>query len=102
MKLQVSDKTGAIHFDTITDYNVLADRIEVDNAVFVGLAAGALTAFAANITGTATGAFAQIIYETDTGALWFDSNGTGANGQTHFATLDTKPATLGASEFTVI
>ena len=74
-----STTLGATNNDAITDYNVAADRIEIDNAVFAGLTAGVLagTAFAANLTGQATTAAHRIIYESDTGALWFDRDGSG-------------------------
>ena len=69
---------GAANVDVITDYNSAADRILIDNAVFIGLTGAVLgaTAFAANATGLATDMFDRIIYETDTGALWFDRDGS--------------------------
>lgn len=91
---------GVGNIDRILGF-VTADQIQIDNAVFVGLTAGALTGFAANATATAIGAAAQVVYETDTGALFFDSNGTGAGGRTQFATVDIG-VVLTASEFTVV
>ena len=80
---------GAGNVDTISDFNVAADTIELENAIFVGLAAGTLTAgaFRANTTGLAQDADDRIIYETDTGNLFFDANGTGAGGGILFAEL---------------
>jgi Ca2+-binding RTX toxin-like protein len=64
------------------------------------LAAGALTGYAA---GTAVGTAAQVIYDANTGFLWFDRDGTATTfAAQHFAALDTKPTILGANEFTVI
>ena len=68
-----------------------------------GLALGALAAgaFVANITGTATTAAHRIIYETDTGFLWFDSNGNIAGGRVQFADLAGGLAMV-AGEFVVV
>jgi serralysin len=77
--------------DRITDYNVAADTIRIDNAVFSGLSAGALagSAFVRNSTGNAADASDRIIYESDTGKLYFDRDGTGSAAKVHFATLST-------------
>lgn len=66
--------------DRIRDYNVAADMIRLDNAIFTGLAAGTLktSAFAKNTSGNATDAQDRIICETDTGRLCFDKDGTGS------------------------
>ena len=87
----VFDQTpGAAHRDTITDYNVAADTILLDNADFRGLAAGKLNAgaFVRNASGNAADVDDRIIYETDTGKLFFDRDGSGSAAKVHFATLD--------------
>jgi Ca2+-binding RTX toxin-like protein len=43
--------------------------------------------FVANASGTAQDANDRIIYETDTGKLLFDSNGSAAGGAVQFATV---------------
>jgi Ca2+-binding RTX toxin-like protein len=82
---------ASTNIDRVTDFNVPADTIRLENAVFAGLAAGTLGAegFARNTTGNATDGNDRIIYETDTGRLYFDSDGTGAAARVHFATLAT-------------
>ena len=94
---------GATNIDTISDYNVVDDRIEIDDAVFGGVLVGALaaTAFTSNLTGAATTAAQRVIYETDTGFLWFDADGTGASAGVRFANV-TLGVVMAASEFTVI
>ena len=69
---------GAANVDVITDYSVVADRIMLENAVFIGLGAGPLlaSAFSSSIDGFATDATDRIMYETDTGFLWFDQDGS--------------------------
>lgn len=81
---------AATNMDIITDFNVAADTILLDNAVFV--AAGALgtlaaAAFKANTTGLATDASDRIIYETDTGELFYDADGNGGGASIQFAKL---------------
>lgn len=73
--------------DTITDYNVVADTFHLDNAVYGGLAAGALAVGAFHIGAGAAAADDRIIYNSATGALTFDSNGNAAGGSVHFATV---------------
>jgi len=94
---------GAGNIDEITDYSVAADRIEIDNAVFAGLATGALPAsqFAANTSGVATTAGQRIIYDTNGGQLYFDADGTGGGARVQFALLDAGLA-MTAGEFLVI
>ncbi|WP_054303727.1 calcium-binding protein [Gemmobacter sp. LW-1] len=87
----------------IADFTVGADMIELENAVFTGLATGALAAdaFVANTAGIATTATQRIIYETDTGALLFDADGNGATAAIRFATLHSGLA-LSSSDFLVV
>ena len=93
--------------DMITDYNVAADTIWLENAVFIGLAAGALAADAFYGAGGLGDTVAQsldhrIIYDTDSGKLFFDRDGTGlVYAAVHFATLTAHPG-LTAADFVVI
>lgn len=80
---------AASNVDTISDFVVADDVMRIDNAVFTGVVGtGALTAgqFASNTTGLAADADDRIIYESDTGKLFYDSDGNGAGGAVHFAT----------------
>ena len=80
---------SAANVDTITDFDPTADTIRLDDAVFAGLSLGALgaAAFASNLTGAATDALDRIIYEKDTGRVFFDADGSGAGASVHFVTL---------------
>jgi serralysin len=76
--------------DQITDYNVAADTIVLENAIFTAITGtGTLTAaqFVANATGTAQDADDHIVYDTNTGKLFYDSNGNIAGGATQIAQL---------------
>jgi Ca2+-binding RTX toxin-like protein len=77
------------NIDRITDFNVPADTIVLDHTLF-GLPAGrtlATTAFYKSAAGLAHDASDRIIYDTDSGALFYDSNGTALGGRHQFATL---------------
>lgn len=94
---------GAGNVDTIVGFVVADDRIHIDNAVFVGLAAGVLSAagFKANLSGLATDASDRIIYETDTGNIYFDSDGTGAASRVQFASVATNLALTNLDFFVI-
>ncbi|MDX0591085.1 calcium-binding protein [Sinorhizobium medicae] len=90
--------------DTITDFNVADDTMRLENAHFTAIVGtGVLTAgqFVSNTTGVATDADDRMIYETDTGNIYYDINGNGAGGRVHIAVLD---ANLGitATDFFVV
>ncbi len=66
------------NIDTVSDFSVADDTFNIDNAVFTGLAAGTLAAAAFYIGAAAHDANDRIIYDSATGALLFDADGTGA------------------------
>ncbi|MEQ1950456.1 calcium-binding protein [Mesorhizobium sp. CN2-181] len=94
---------GAANIDTIADFSAAADTIELENAIFTKLTAtGALANgnFRANAAGTALDANDHIVYETDTGKLFYDADGNGAGAAIQFAVLSGNPA-LTAADFVV-
>lgn len=96
---------GALHrtanVDIIGDFSTSDDRIELDNAIFRGLAEGTLAA-SRFVNGTAAGdAGDRIIYDRASGNLWFDADGTGASGKVLFAVLANQPI-IDAGDFIVI
>jgi Ca2+-binding RTX toxin-like protein len=84
-----STPTGATNIDTITDFGLGDDQIELKVSVFTTLSVGALSAgaFVSNTTGLATTSNHRIIYESDTGFLFYDADGTGASARVQFAVL---------------
>ena len=78
---------ASTNVDTITDYSFSADTIQLDDAVFTALATGVLAsaAFRSNTTGLAQDADDRIIYENDTGELYYDANGSGSGAGILFA-----------------
>ncbi|MCR6500153.1 calcium-binding protein [Shinella sp. CPCC 101442] len=82
---------GATNVDTITDFSFVNDTIRLENAIFnaiVGVGVLSAAQFVANVSGTASDSSDRIIYETDTGKLFYDTNGNAAGGSVQFAKLD--------------
>ncbi|MCR6501168.1 hypothetical protein MUO32_19205 [Shinella sp. CPCC 101442] len=90
--------------DRITDFSAKDDTIYLENAVFKALTTTgklASSAFVTNSDGTAMDAKDRIVYETDTGKLFYDADGSGDGAAVHFATLNGKPA-ISAADFFVL
>ena len=91
--------------DTIIDFEVSVDKIQLENAVFSALTAtGALNASmlrsGAGVT-TAADTDDYVIYNTTTGALYYDADGNGAGAAVQFAIL-TGAANISAADFTIL
>jgi Ca2+-binding RTX toxin-like protein len=87
--------------DLITDFNPVEDRIELENAVFNAITAtGSLSASAFTIGSSATTNSHRIIYNSLTGSLTYDSNGSAPGRSTIFAEL-TPGLALGAGVFSI-
>ncbi|MBN8605809.1 MAG: M10 family metallopeptidase C-terminal domain-containing protein [Caulobacterales bacterium] len=78
--------TPGADIDTISDFSVVDDSIWLDSAAF-GLAAGTLSAAAFVVGTAASDAAHRIIYNSTTGALFFDADGDGAGAAVQFAQL---------------
>jgi Ca2+-binding RTX toxin-like protein len=90
--------------DTIADFSAVDDTIQLENGIFTKLTAtGALSAanFVANTAGTAMDADDFIVYDSDSGALYYDADGNGAGVAVKFAVLTGHPA-ITAADFYVI
>lgn len=85
---------GSSNVDTITDFNRANDFIRLDNAVMAGLGAtnGELTA-SAFVSGagriTSDDVSDRIIYDTITGDLYYDADGTGSSAAIKLAVIGT-------------
>ena len=66
---------AANNVDEITDFNVTDDTIQLQNAVFTGLAGGTLGANQFVIGAAAQDADDRIVYDNNSGALFFDVMG---------------------------
>jgi Ca2+-binding RTX toxin-like protein len=81
---------GAGNVDTLANFNPVDDTIWLEDAVFARLSPlGTLlpSAFTANAAGIALDLSDSIIYETGTGRLFYDNNGSAAGGSVQFATV---------------
>jgi Ca2+-binding RTX toxin-like protein len=87
--------------DCIKDFSVVDDTINLASAIFGKLPSGTLAAssFSANLTGAAQDASDRVIYETDTGRVYFDADGTGSIASVHFATVTANLALTQADFF---
>jgi Ca2+-binding RTX toxin-like protein len=91
------------NIDRVTDFVVNTDKIQLENTgagLFTLLATGALSAdnFAYN---TAADGNDYLVFNTSTGALYYDADGNGVGAAVQFATL-TLTGTLTAADFLVV
>ena len=88
--------------DRITDFSQVGDTIRLENAVFTALNTAGTLSSSAFYAGTAAhDATDRIIYNAATGALSYDTDGSGAAAPIQFALLGTG-LHLTASDFIVI
>ena len=97
--------SASTNLDTIVDFSLVDDTIELENGIFTALTAtGALNATSfrsgAGII-TAADANDYLIYNTTTGFLYYDANGSATGAAIQIATLTGKPL-LTASDFLII
>jgi serralysin len=91
--------TGGI--DRITDFSHISDTIYLENAVFTALTSTGQISSSGFYIGTAAhDSSDRIIYNSSTGALLYDSDGTGSAAAVQFAVLGTGLG-LTASDFNV-
>ena len=100
-KFVFSTTLGANNVDQIEDFLSGLDQLVLDDAVFAGLATGALAAGAFQVGTAATEADDRIIYNDATGALYFDADGLGGAAAVQFATIKNHPP-VSATDFVII
>ena len=90
--------------DRITDFTHGEDRIQLKKSIFAKLNTGTLSKanFKASAKGVAGDSNDYILYNTRTGALLYDADGSGKGAAIQFATLSNKPKNLTASDFIVV
>ncbi|MBR0554844.1 calcium-binding protein [Ciceribacter sp. L1K23] len=94
--------SASSNVDRITDFNVADDTISLENSVMTALKTGKLAsgAFWKSTAGVAHDADDRIIYDTDSGNLYYDSNGNASGGAVLIAKLSANLA-LTAADFLV-
>lgn len=95
------DQLGEENADRVLDFTQGVDRIGLDDSVFVGLAPGALSLDAFRNGRFAQDASDRIIYDSASGNLWFDADGTGSAPMVNFAII-TAGIPLTADDFIVM
>ncbi|MFN6337681.1 MAG: hypothetical protein ACK41W_02980, partial [Cyanobacteriota bacterium] len=95
-----SPLSASTNVDRITDFTTTNDLIELENDVFTALSPGLLPASAFLIGVAATNTSHRILYNSTTGNLLYDPDGSNATAPTLFATLSTG-LPLTASHFLV-
>jgi Ca2+-binding RTX toxin-like protein len=101
----ISDPEGLTNIDSIQDFTHGQDSIDLSYSVFGSLTAGGNVVageFLASADGLALDANDYILYNTTTGALLYDADGSGAGEAVQFATLTNKPATITNTDFFVM
>lgn len=99
-----SSLNAATNRDSITDFNAVYDTVQLDRTIFTKLSTlGTLktTYFKASTTGRAVDGDDYLLYNTTSGALFYDADGSGAGVATQFASLTTKVA-ITAADFVVV
>jgi Ca2+-binding RTX toxin-like protein len=78
---------GVSDIDYIVDFQVDEDSIHLQKELFLGLTDGTLEATGFAVDFDHLSAATRLIYESTTGRLFFDADGTGGRSAGHFATL---------------
>ena len=98
---------AATNVDTIMDFNAnTGDKIALDDDIFTAFAVLAntpLTAanFASNAGGNAADANDYVLYDSSTGNLYYDADGTGAGARVLIAKLTVTAGTVDATDFII-
>jgi subtilisin-like proprotein convertase family protein/methionine-rich copper-binding protein CopC len=96
---------SAGNIDVIEGFNVRDDTIRMENAIFTSLLrTGALASnfFRANEGGIAMDADDYILFDTASGMVYYDADGSGLGEAVHFATLTEIVGTVTRADFLVI
>lgn len=96
-------KLGSTNIDTIKDFSAPDDTIKLENAIFTKLSKpGVLSSanFRASSTGKAKDSNDYIVYETDTGKLFYDTDGSGSKAAVQFAIIGAHPK-ISALDFVI-
>jgi Ca2+-binding RTX toxin-like protein len=99
-----STALGNGNVDLIKDFKVTDDTILLDNLIFTsvgGDGALALGAFHRSAAGVAHDTDDRLIYDTDSGALFYDADGAGQSAAIQFARLS-KNLNVSATDFVII
>jgi VCBS repeat-containing protein len=102
-----STPNASSNVDTILDFDACGvDQIHLENSVFAafGVTTGVLSAalFAANAVGVAADAKVFILFDTTTGDLYYDPNGSGAGQRVLIAHVNVVAGTIDPTDILII
>ncbi|WP_428675192.1 beta strand repeat-containing protein [Reyranella sp.] len=98
----VFDSALAGNTDLVADFSAANDTIQLDQSIFAAITTlGTLSATAFFTGAAASDADDRIVYNSATGNLFYDSDGTGGNAAVQFAQLAGTP-TVSNTNFTVV
>lgn len=100
-KFVFSTSLGQSNIDTITDFKPGQDKIELSHAVFQALSVGNLPANAFQLGSNASNPQVHILYDTKSGGLYYDADGSGGAPAQQFAVLPTGLA-LTKADFLIV
>lgn len=86
--------------ETITDFTPNVDRMLFDHTIFTAVGATGSLASTAFTTGAETAA-TRFVYDTTTGFVSYDADGSGSGAAVHFATLTGHPSVT-AADFLIV
>jgi uncharacterized delta-60 repeat protein len=93
---------GAGNVDTILNFSTANDTIRLDQSFYSALSTGTLATSDFQTGTAALDATDRIIFDSGTGALLYDADGTGATSAVQFATLIGVTGTLTAADFFIV
>ena len=92
---------ASTNVDSIVDFTVASDKIDLAHTIFSALSVGTLSSSAFFIGAAAQNASEHVIYNASTGGLYYDPDGNGSAAATEFAKLSTGLA-LHNTDFIVV
>jgi Ca2+-binding RTX toxin-like protein len=92
---------GTGNVDIITDFSSRDDTIYLENAIFTKLATGPLGSASFRVGTKALDSNDYIVYNRETGAVYYDADGSGAGAAVQFATLSNKTGLI-AGDFYIV
>jgi Ca2+-binding RTX toxin-like protein len=94
---------SASNVDTIKDFEHNVDKIVLDADIFAAIGSSLSSGeFRKNDTGHAQDSTDKLIYETDTGKLYYDADGNGSGARVIVARFDPHTTTLSYHDFEIV
>ena len=96
------DALARSNVDAIQDFKHNVDKIQLDSEIFRGLKEGKLSKSEFYLGSKAHDKNDHILYDKNSGKLYFDTDGSGNKAAVQFAVLTNKPDNLGYHDFHII